>query len=173
MGVMGTFCQVCGVAAQHDHDVPQPGGMFGIYRGGPEGSAFTPRVAFGPEHAWLERAVALALDEAQAPAVVRGRCSDGGLEGEDGEPACDDFLGDGFEDRAVLHEACWQLAGEPDRWDTLAVVLRPHGLERYQEQLFEFEALVADGLAWTLVDPTLGTAAGRRNCERILGLLRA
>lgn len=115
-------------------------------------------IAFGPEHAWLERAVALALDEAQAPAVVRGRCSDGGLEGADGEPVCDDFLGDGLEDRAVLHEACWRLAGEPDRRDTLAVVLQPHGLERYQEQLFEFEVLVADGLAWTLVDPDLDAA---------------
>lgn len=171
MGVMGTFCQVCGVAAQHDHYVPQPGGMLGIYRGGPGPSRFSPLVAFGAEHAWLERAAALAIDESQSPPVVFGRCSDGGLEGPDGGPLTDDFVGDGLDDRAVLHEACWRLAGEPTCWDILAVVLRPHGLERYQEQLFEFAALVDDGEGWKLVDPDLDTPDGRRNRARILGLL--
>lgn len=171
MGVTGTFCQVCGLPAQHDHYVPQPGELLGIYRGGAEPSPWTPLLAFGPEHAWLERAVGLALREGHTPAVVRGRCSDGALEDEDGSPLADGSVADGVDERAALHEACWRLAGEPPAWDALAPRLRPHGLEKYHEQSFELEALLADGQAWTLVDPELDAPGGRRSRERIVGLL--
>ncbi len=170
MGVFGTFCMVCGVAAQHDHYVPLRGDMLGIYRGGPEGSEFTPVVAFGPEHAWLERAVGLAVRPGQEPAVIRGRCSDGVLEDDNGTVP-DGFVADGLDERAALHEACWRLAGEPSSWEALAPVVRPHDLSAYQEQLFELGALVADGRGWTLVDPDADTPDARRNRARILALL--
>ncbi|MCW8139411.1 MAG: hypothetical protein KIT58_10965 [Planctomycetota bacterium] len=170
MGVIGTFCQVCGLPTQHDHYVPQPDGMLGIYRGGMP-SQFTPVVAFGPEHAWLERALGLALSAARTPAVIRGRCSDGSLEDADGAPYPDGFVADGIDERAALHEACWRLAGEPASWDALAPAVRPHGLEAYQQQLFDLEALLADDAGWTLVDPDLDAPEGRRSRARISDLL--
>jgi hypothetical protein len=52
------------------------------------------------------------------------------------------------DDWSAAHHACWQLAGRPDNWQSLADVPRPDGLEEYQQQLFEFQEFIDDGHEW-------------------------
>jgi len=164
MGVTASYCQVCGIPVQQDHYVPM-GGMFAIYRGEPEDGHCEPAVPFGGEHGWLKRAVAVAVRDGQAPAVAHGEIHDGYLEGlEDG------MVWDGFDERAALHEACWEMAGKPERW-TRQWTIDGSALEKYCEQLFEFEQLVADGLGWMIVDPRFDSADAQKNRARIVDLL--
>src|SRR3954454_13958646 len=72
VGVLSTYCQVCGLPVQHDHYVPQPDSRYlRIWRGdGDDGCE--PAFAFGPEHGWLRRAVGLRLAPADADVVIEG-----------------------------------------------------------------------------------------------------
>jgi hypothetical protein len=170
MGVVGTWCQVCGIPVQHDHYVELEG-MLGIYR---EPGRLAPAVPFGPEHAWLLRAVALRLqaaDDAGAAAVL-GVIHDGVIAPHDGSRCSDRFVWDGRDERAALHEACWELAGRPGDASALDGLRPDDRLAPYQEQLFEFAALIADGHGFMLVDPRADTDDGRRNRARIDAILR-
>jgi hypothetical protein len=162
MGVTATYCQLCGLPVQHDHYVPLEGGMLGIFRGG-ESDQFTPVVAFGPDHEWLRDAVGLRLDAEQEPPLISGAVHDG--EFDDRGP--DGFVWDGLDQRAALHRLCFVAAGKPDRWPMNTKIVPPLNLEPYQQQLFDFAALVKDGLGWALVDPRRPTDEGRRSRERV------
>jgi hypothetical protein len=164
MGVVGTFCQICGVATQHDHYVPMDG-MFGIYRGGSGHEVCAPLVAFGPEHAWLKEAVGLRLRADQEPPILEGEIHDGRFEDSDEDDA---RVWDGIDERAALHKACWELAERPEVWKGAR---GDETLTSYQQQLFEFGKLVEDGLGWMLADPRSTSPEGRRNAERIRRLL--
>lgn len=173
MGVFGTFCQICAMPVQHNCYVPYEG-MYAIYRGRESYPAGHPLPAFpfGPEHAWLRQAVALRLSPEEEPQVVRGEVQDGELEVEGEEGV---FVAEGEEDRAALHERCWELAGRAE-WDELAGVRERPGwreVEAFHGQLFEFDELSARGLAWMAVDPDWDSAEGRRSRARILALLEA
>ena len=154
MGLQATICHICGAPCNHDQYVVD----------GEAGFAFT------AAQDWLHAAVAIAiLDE--EPKVVHGKVVDSALEsGDDSFFVCD---GLGTGDYFAVHEACWKLAGSPkdealfewaphtDGWKTIAP---------YQQQLFEFQAAADDDMLWLLEDPS--TAAGARNRERIVGILR-
>ena len=164
---MSTYCQICGLPVQHDHYVPaEDGDYFHIWRG--DGSdACEPIVAFGPGHAWLRQAVGLPFDDRSGETPVAGAVHDGYL--TDGE---DDFdVTDGFGDRVALHGACWRLAGRPIAWEPLEHLEPPAEEEPYRQQLFDFDAFVADGHGWMLVDPDADSPDGRRNRRRIVELL--
>ena len=171
MAVFATYCQACGLPVQHDHYVPAEG-YFHIWRGD-GGDECGPIVAFGAEHAWLREALGLRIDgDALLVPTVSGVVHDGGLEHPAG-PLFGADLGDGEGDeRMALHAACWRLAGEPDSWEPLAGLRElPEGEQRYRQQLFDFEAFVADGHGWMLVDPESDAADGLRNRQRILALI--
>lgn len=170
MGVSATYCQLCGLPVQHDHYVPEAGGgMLKIYRGGEPGGGHewapgeTP-FGFGPQHAWLLDAVVLGVGDGP----LHGRITDGGLETDDGD---EEYVGDGADDGLVFHRACWERLGQPQDWDSAPTARGTHAfaqVEPYQEQLFEFAELAADGKAWMLEDP--GTSA--RSAERLAALVR-
>lgn len=174
MGVFATHCQLCALPVQQNHYIPWEG-MYYIWRGPtqtPEGAP-EPEFAFGPEHEWLLRAVALRLDPGDEPQVLRGEVQDGSLVGPDGQDVADCFLGEGDEDRVALHERCWELAGRSE-WEDLRVRLAPTAgadVRPFQEQLFDFVALREAGLAWTLTDPQLDSEDGRRSRARIQACL--
>ena len=165
MGVMASYCQLCGLPVQHDHYVAtERPDSWNIYRSS-EPSFTRPALPFGPEHGWMTEAVGQDPYEDSDP--VFGK--DGHLEDESGEPH---FVCHGLEDRAVLHKACWEMAGQPRSFQTLAAAPRLHDwvlMSRYQEQLFEFEQLVKDGRAAWLIAPNL--PAGAENRQRIEALL--
>lgn len=130
MGVMGSWCQLCGLPVQHDHYVAtEVRDRWNIYRHTPPSCA--PAFAILPEHAWLLDAVYLG----------------------DGEPAFglveDGALGEHFvEDGCVVHRFCWELAGSPLEDPLLKVTPGLHEwqlLAGYHEQLFAFERFLADG----------------------------
>jgi hypothetical protein len=158
---------VCGLPVQHDHYVPaELGSYFHIWRG--EGAdACDPIVPFGLEHAWLRDTVGLSVDERPDEAPVTGLVHDGYL--TCGGDVFD--VADGFEDLVTLHSACWQLAGQPGSWQPLEHCEPPSEQERYRQQLFDFEAFVADGHGWMLVDPEADDPDGLRNRRRIVELL--
>lgn len=166
MGVMATYCQICGIPVHQDHYVPM-GGMLGIFRGGgddPVASA----IAFGPEHAWLKDAVGLALNDGETPVIIEGEVHDGGFETDDD----DGLVMEGIEDRVALHRACWEIAGKPEGWEELeGSITLPEVVERYREQLFEFKRFVADGQGWMLVSPGGKTDDAKKNRVRILRAL--
>ena len=83
----------------------------------------------------------------------------------------DRMVMDGVDERAAVHATCWRMAGKPDAWDAIRHLRRPRDLEPYQQQLFEFEPFLADGLGWMLVDPEADTPDGRRNRDRIAAIL--
>jgi hypothetical protein len=72
VGVLSTYCQICGLPVQHDHYVAlENEGYFRIWRGdGDDGCE--PAVTFGPEHAWLRLAVGLRLDDTDPQVVIEG-----------------------------------------------------------------------------------------------------
>lgn len=160
MGVHGTFCQLCGLPTGHDHYVPTAGGMLKIYRGsaGPGGGhtweANEKPFLFGPEHAWLKRAVVLPWNEER---VIHGEIEDGVLEGV--------MVFEGGDDGLAFHHACWEIEGSPG---STGPAFRANGthawalVEGYHEQLFDFASLVADGKAWMLEEPKPGTRSRAR-----------
>lgn len=160
---MGTFCQLCGLPTQHDHYVPSRG-MFKIYRGArPDGGhvweAGEKPFPFAPGHAWLKDAVVLPWDREQ---VIRGAIEDGGIEAGDGDGV---LVMDGGDDGLAFHHACWTLQGSPPSTGPSIRANYTHGwalVMGYQEQLFDFEALAADGKAWMLADPTTDERSRRR-----------
>ena len=164
MGVMATYCQICGLPVQHDHYVPLAG-MFGIYRGDADDEC-APLVPFGPEHAWLKDAVAVRISDRQTAPVVEGEIHDGVVEVEDD----DVFVMEGIDERAALHRACWDTAGRPEQWKQWEADA-PAPIEPYREQLFDFARMIADGHGWMLIDPRSDSADGRRSRERIRALL--
>jgi hypothetical protein len=170
VGVFATYCQICGLPVQQDHYVPMEiGSMFYIWRG--DGSnACDPIIPFGPEHAWLRRAVGLRLDERRAEIVVEGLVHDGNIEGGGDDDNVIDGVGDY---RAALHSACWHLADRPATFEPLEHLELSAEEEQYRQQLFDFEAFVADGHAWMLVDPESDTPDGLRSRRRILAILEA
>jgi hypothetical protein len=160
---MASYCQLCGLPLQHDHYVAtdRPD-SWRIYRSS-QPELTRAAVAFGPEHQWLTRGVA--LDPCEEADPVFGSVEDGHLLEASGETH---FVGDGYDDRAVLHQACWTIAGRPRSYEELACAHRLHAwvlMFRYQEQLFEFEQLVRDGRGDWLVDPE--TPAGAESRRRI------
>lgn len=167
MAVIGTYCEICGLPVQLDHYVPAPDGGWWIWRD--DGSAdCDPVIAFGADHAWLSRAVALPWDETLPEPVVEGAVHDGCLETTDG-----DEIGvfPDIDDRGAAHYTCWQLAGRPNTWQALKDVPPSKNVEKYQQQLFDFQACVDDGQSWMLADPGADTPDGRRSRQRILDLL--
>lgn len=172
MGVFATFCQLCGLPVQHNCYVPHEG-MYLIYRG--PGSVAPgdplPGFSFGPEHEWLRQALGLRFDPSEEPQVLRGEVQDGHLAPPhaSGEESC--FVGEGDDERAALHERCWELAGRPEYAALAGATELPAWKEllEYQQQLFEFEEFAAAGLAWALVDPAL--PEGAQSLERIHGIL--
>lgn len=163
MGVMASYCQLCGLPVQHDHYVAtdRPDSWH-IYRSSDPRDC-TPVVPFGPEHEWLTQGVGVSHYEEEDP--VMGAVEDGHLEDESGEPH---FVCRGDEDLALLHRACWEMAGSPRCFQSIGGAPRLHHwvlLSRYHEQLFEFEQLVKDGRGAWLVDPNL--PAGAENRQRI------
>ena len=170
MGVMGTYCMICGVAVQHDHyvDTDRPN-VYEIYRNKPYNtrSAFD----FGPEHEWLKRGVALP-EQPEDPEPVKGEIEDGALNGDDDEPY---FVMDGVDDYGAVHEACWELAGRPAGYENLRHLRWLHGvtlLTQYQEQLFDFPGVERDHKTWLLADPAARQMEGGRNRARIQALLK-
>lgn len=173
MGVFGTFCQICAMPTQHNCYVPMEGGMLFIYRGEarPGGEYPMPAFPFGPEHNWLKDAVALRLHPAEDPAVIEGSVDDGFLTSAENEWDAD--VEDGVGERAALHMACWQLSGQSE-WEDLQHCRENQEwtqLQKYHGQLFEFDLLVEDGLAWMTSDPQGVGPDARRNRERILKLI--
>lgn len=170
MGVVGTFCQLCGLPTQHDHYVPTKSGMLKIYRGssdngGHRWEADERPFPFGPEHAWLKDAVALPWDEAK---VLHGPIEDGILETD--EDSCMVF--GGADDGLAYHRSCWELQGSPKSTDPAVSASETYLwslVDGYHEQLFEFAELEADGKAWMLKDP----ATDARSRARIEALLTA
>ena len=171
MGVLGTFCQLCGLPTQHDHYVSDAGGQgFKIYRGsapdgghiwGPEERPFL----FGPEHAWLKDAIVLPWGKEH---VLRGPIEDGAID-DKGDRV---FVAEGSDDGLAFHHACWVLQGSPPQANTAARSEGVHGwalLTAYHQQLFDFAGLKADGKAWMLADPT----TDERSRARIEALLAA
>lgn len=173
MGVHGTYCQLCGLPTQHDHYVPTESGMLKIYRGSSVngGHRWDPGevpFAFGPEHAWLKDAVVLPWDDER---VLRGPIEDGAIEDGQGESV---LVFDGGEDGLAFHHACWELQGSPSSTDPAVRANHTHGwalVESYQEQLFDFAGLAADGKAWMLADPA-SDGRSRRRIEAILAIAR-
>ena len=167
MGVFSTYCQICGLPVQQDHYVSLPNEeYFRIWRGdGHDGCE--PVITFGPEHSWLRRAVGLRLYDDEPQVVIEGLVHDGVFEGS----GSDDFVMDGLDDRAALHRACWELAGQPDTWQALSHLEPPAAEAKYRQQLFDFGAFVADGHGWMLVDPAGDSTDGRQSLQRIEALL--
>lgn len=168
MAVIGTYCEICGLPVQLDHYVPRPDGGLWIWRD--DGSdVCDPAIAFGAEHAWLSRAVALRWDETPPVPVIEGTVHDGYLENAFGVGA---GVFPGVDDRGAAHHACWQLAGRPASYQSLSHLQPPAVLEKYQQQLFDFQAFADDGHSWMLADPDAGTPDGSRSRQRIMDLLR-
>lgn len=153
MGVIGTFCQACGLPTQHDHYVPSASGPgLKIYRGSePDGghrweSTERPFV-FGPTHEWLKAAVVVRNE-----GVQHGTVEDGVLTVTDGESV---FVGEGADDGLTFHAACWELSGRRAR--RTEGTFRWSFVHAYQQQLFEVRALQDEGLGWMLEDPSQST----------------
>lgn len=172
MGVFGTFCQICALPVQHNCYVPH-GEMYAIYRGTESYPETYPKPAFpfGPEHAWLRKAIGLRERPETEPKVVRGEVQDGTLETTDGGyyeviPDEGDYL--------AIHEYCYGAAGEPE-WAEIAWIEGSEfwqSLEPYHGQLFDFQGLMDKGLAWITVDPNSDTDDGRRSRGRIAQILK-
>lgn len=168
MGVNGTWCQLCGLPAQHDHYVPTASGMLKIYRGssangGHRWEADERPFPFGPEHAWLKDAVVLPWGGER---VLRGAIEDGVLE--------DVMVFDGGEDGLAFHHACWELQGSPGSTGPAVRANGSHAwalTQAYQEQLFDLQGLADDGKAWMLADPR-SDARSRARIEGMLALAR-
>jgi hypothetical protein len=166
---MSTYCQICGLPVQHDHYVPIESGRYLYIWRGDGDDEYDPAVALGPENDWLRRVIALRLEDGEAdPPAPGGVVHDGLFEGAEAES----YVMEGVYDRAALHEACWTLAGRPSSFEALEHAEPPESEERYRAQLFEFEAFIADGHGWMLVDPNADSPEGRRSRERIIALLR-
>jgi hypothetical protein len=173
VGVHGTWCQLCGLPTQHDHYVHTSTGMLKIYRGSSVngGHRWDPGerpFPFGPDHAWLKEAVVLPWDDDR---VLRGPIEDGAIEDGDGESV---LVFDGGEDGLAFHRFCWELQGSPPSTDPAVRANHTHGwalVESYQEQLFDFDGLAADGKAWMLADPEKDDRS-RRRIEAILAVAR-
>ncbi|HEV2343488.1 MAG TPA: hypothetical protein VGS97_05290 [Actinocrinis sp.] len=178
MGIMPTYCQICGLPVNFDHYLPQDDGTLYIWRGDEgeggdedEDKAREPAIAFGSQHAWLRRAVG--LDFGDGPAVeppMEGEVHSGYLEPDD-EQREGQYVMDGAFDVAAVHRACWVLAGHPDSFKPLEHLQLPEAEEPYRGQLFEFAAFVADGHGWMLVDPDEDSPDGRHSRQRIIALL--
>lgn len=170
MGVIGTFCQSCGMPVQHDHYVPTRSGMLKIYRGSsPDGGhrweSDERPFPFGPEHAWLKDAVVLPWDSDK---VLRGAVEDGVIDVDN--DSC--MVWDGGDEGLAFHHRCWELQGSPGSTEPAVSANETHLwalVDGYHEQLFEFAELEADGKAWMLNDP----ASDARNRDRILAMVNA
>jgi hypothetical protein len=173
MGVVGTYCQLCGLPTQFDHYVPTKSGMLKIYRGSSEngGHAWEEDehpYPFGPGHAWLKDAVVLPWDSDR---VLRGPIEDGTLDTDEGDCV---LVFHGDEDGLAFHHYCWELQGSPGSTGPAVRGNESHGwalVESYQGQLFEFAELVADGKEWMLADPKVD-GRSRARIESILRISR-
>lgn len=159
MGVMATYCQLCGLPTQHDHyvqaargDLPGPPG-YKIYRD--PGSQTWERgerpFRFEKHHDWLCDAVAIMYDDRR---VLRGRIRDGALVSSDGGE--EQWVGEGNDDGSVYHHVCWERLGcpKPDRFRASTNgSYELSFIALYQGQLFDFHELRDDGLGWMLEDP--------------------
>lgn len=162
MGVVGTYCQICGLPVQHDHYYPMDS-MWGIYRGDPDQKNDS-LLAFGPEHDWLKQAVGLRRRPKQEPAIIEGLVQDGIFLDSDDEDA---MVFDGHDLRVALHAVCYEMAGRPDIWKPAGPNVMFEKLKPYQEQLFDLAQLLDDKLEWMLIDPRLSTEAAKKSLERI------
>lgn len=172
MGVHATWCQLCGLPVQHDHYVRSHGERLAIYRGALPGGGHDwstepgEPFQFSTAHAWLRDAVGLTRDAR----VVRGHVEDGAL-CADGDEL---YVGDGNEDALVFHHCCWELMGRPTNADAAPRGVQTLVYERlypYQEQLFDFQRLVADGLGEWLLDPAQHDAS-RQRVDAVLAAAR-
>lgn len=170
MGVMASYCQICGAPVQHDHYVEMDN-MLGIWRGGEDHEVCSPAFPFGDEHAWLKDAVALRLDERRQPVILEGRVHDGSIQSPDGSDFDDGLVFEGLEERAALHRACWEIAGRPQSWREVRRATADDPFAPFKQQLFEFGAFADGGQAWLLVDPSSDSPEGRRNRARISKLV--
>lgn len=177
MGVIGTFCQLCGLPVQHDHYVPSDRGYLNIYRGARPGgghdweSESRKPFPLGPGQAWLADAVSVARF---GRGVKRGAVEDGFLHAgpDDADPVM--VWSGGDEDALAFHHWCWEAMGTPDTGDACvsAVGLLPYSfVARYHGQLFDLRALEADGKGWLAEDPRTSPRS-RARIERLLELAR-
>ena len=159
MGVMGTWCQLCGLPVQHDHYVPDGSGHgLKIYRQGSEDGGHQwedneKPMKFGPEHQWLKDAVAIARDDDDGPAVLHGVAQDGNFEDANGEDSV--FVANGDEDAYVFHAVCWKAMGKPAPVEPEQIANRTHRFSLqgpYQQQLFDVRTFVDDGKAWAFAE---------------------
>lgn len=166
---MPTYCQVCGLPMNLDHYVPQQDGTLCIWRD--DDAPCEPATEFGPQHAWLRLAVGLSLpDDAAAEPPLHGVVRNGFLEPHDDRRE-GQFVMEGSYDVAVVHRACWVLAGRPGGFGPLERLRLPAAEAAYRGQLFDFAAFVADGHGWMLVDPNEYSPGGAPNRDRIIALL--
>ena len=172
MGVMTTWCQLCGLPCEHTHYVPTDEGMlFTISYGsenprssGEEDGPF----AFDASHRWLRQVVGL-RQFGDGPKVIHGIVEEGFLH-YDGNKLAEVFQ-DG-EEYLPLHRMCWELSGKPVEAAWFAPARSLHErviLEIYQRQLFDFHQFAKRGHAWMLADP----GHSDRSRSRIEALVKA
>jgi hypothetical protein len=176
MGVMATYCQLCGLPTNHDHYVPVAGGRFLIYRGSEQGGghdwsrAPTQPFAFGPEHAWLAEATWVQ----RGGQVALGTTEDGIFAARD--QSVREFVGDGADDGLVFHAVCYERLSAAAVAPTRAAGLLPIArIQVYQEQLFELLAFAKDGRQGLLRDPRHAVAASapiRQHLDAVVAGLR-
>jgi predicted DNA-binding WGR domain protein len=162
MGYASSYCELCGgptnlVVSETDGNV---------------------EFQIRPAHRWLTKIIGLLpasevasaareLENPDPPRIVRGEMDDHGtLTAENGAALTAGWCG-GYQ---VVHESCWTIAGRPEAADLGRV--DASDLEEYQQQYFEFGALEAAGLAWTL-DPPESSARNRERIERLTARVRA
>lgn len=111
-----------------------------------------PVVRFGPEHAWLTKAVAVPRF-GDGP-VLRGPVEDGHITDAHSGDSIMIWKG-GDEDGIAYHETCYELVGSPakDRDAITGVGLFPWAIvDAYDGQLFEHHEFRAHGFGWVTED---------------------
>jgi hypothetical protein len=164
MGVMTAYCQICGLpVTKHHYLMPYPGyqGMMSIYRGIGE-----PGVEFGPKHDWLEQAIAVRRSLGQTPEIVEGQMEDATLVPQD--PSLQRVNVLIISKYAVLHKACWEMAGKPTLWTLKEEPPDDPQIGPYKGQMFDYIQFFEKEERWILVDPRLETEEGKLSHGRIL-----
>jgi hypothetical protein len=169
VGVMGTFCQVCGMPTNYDHYSNESDtGMIEIKRNEDLDDS---DIAFGPEHSWLESCVVLPVYPYLNGKILRGKIEDGRLIAENDDSI---FVSEGKDEGFALHEKCWALAGSPKNYEALSHISESvefRDLTQYHDQFFDFNKLIDDGKSWMLSDPDSTSDEGIQNRKRILSIL--
>jgi len=179
VGVMATFCQLCGIATQHDHYVHAAAGTpFGrtmkVYREpGPHVWARGERpFPFEEKHAWLRDAVVVRHEDGS---VHRGHVVDGVMSPSSGGSPTWIGAGDGTDGATAWHALCWERLGAPRPTAPLAFSTQGSYewafMEAYQGQLFDFHELCVDDRGFLLDDPR-SSARASAHLDRMVQVAR-